>query len=87
MSLNFPHKTNKAMELEIEEVIGEAPAENIQKRVRQGRILLMISIVIFGMSYPLTVLFNSLGLNHLLPLYVTVTVGSILLLWGMVKVF
>ncbi len=75
------------MELEIEEVISDQPVENIQRKVRQGRILLMVSIVIFGMSYPLTVLFNSMGLNHLLPLYGTVTVGSILLLWGMVKVF
>ncbi len=75
------------MELEMDEAISAIPTEIIQRRVKQARLLLVAGVLVFGLSYPLTVLFNSIGWNHAYPLYISVTLGSVFMVWGMAKYF
>ncbi len=56
-------------------------------QVRQARILLVIGLFVLGSSYPLTVACKYLSINHLYVLFVTVFLGSGLMIWGMAKYF
>ena len=72
--------------METNETINEA-ALTYARNVKSARLLFIIGFFILGLSYPLTVLFNSLGLNHTYPLYSTVVIGCTLIIWGMAKIF